>query len=449
MKTKSIHLTQYMSSNTFFTMGHFVAWVMALFLALSFPVAAETVKGRIKYISNKANTIQIAIKGKPPAVVRFDKSTKFVNTENIKSLSPPDLIKVEVEPGKPASSITKIVFGLPAGVEIDIKELLEILQGKQGPYMLGDARPTKKYLMGHVPSAVATPAKDMKKLLAKLPEDKNKLLVFYCGGPTCPFTKQAYDAAKEAGYTNVKGFQKGIPGWKKNKLPVHSNRGWVSKNLDKHHVIIDVRDTATADAKHLPSAVNLPASQIAAMTKSFIKTQKLARLPGVTDTRAPIILYADTHSSRDVLIAFKELRKWGYKGVTILEGGLKAWKADGLPTASGKLAKEIRFEKKLAKGAIPPDAFFALVKKPENVVFLDVRTEAEVVKHGALGNSMHIPLDQLEDKLGTLPKDKEIIVYCENGIRAEMATGTLKDNGFKSRFLNENTEFDGKGNMSI
>jgi rhodanese-related sulfurtransferase len=449
MNIKIRQSTQFDSLNQLFKPGHFVLWVMALLLALPFSVMAETVKGRIEYISNKASTIQIAVKGKPSAVVRFDKNTQFENTENIKALSPPDLIKVEFEPGKPASKITKIVFGLPAGVEIDIKELLEILQNKQGPYMLGDARPTKKYLMGHVPSSVSTPVADPEKLLAKLPADKNKLLVFYCGGPTCPFTKQAYDIATKAGYTNVKGFQKGIPGWKKNKLPVHSNRGWVSKNLDKHHVVIDVRDAATAGNEHLSSAVNLPATQIAAMTKNFMKTQKLARLPGVTDTRAPIILYSDTHSARDVLVAFKELRSWGYKNVTILEGGLKAWKADGLPTESEKLAKTIHFEKKLAKGAIPPDEFFALVKNPENVVFLDVRTEAEVVKHGALKDALQIPLDQLEDKLATLPKDKEIIVYCENGIRAEMAMGTLKDKGFKSRFLNETTEFDGKGNMSI
>ena len=68
---------------------------MSLALGLSGQLLADTVKGRIKYISNKANTIQIDIKGKPPAVVRFDKNTKFKNTDSIKSLSPPDLIKVE------------------------------------------------------------------------------------------------------------------------------------------------------------------------------------------------------------------------------------------------------------------------------------------------------------------------------------------------------------------
>jgi len=434
-----------------------VTILVPLVIAASFMVQsyafADTVKGRIKYISNKANTIQLEVKGKgkgkQKVVVRFDKNTTFKNTESIKTLSPPDLVKIDYEPGKPATLISKIVFGLPKGVEIDIKGLLEILQNKKGPYMLGDARPAKKYLKGHIPSSVATPAADPKKLLAKLPEDKNKLLVFYCGGPTCPFTAKAIKLANEAGYTNVKGFQKGIPGWKKEKLPTHTNRKWLSKHLDKHHVVIDVRDPAVAAKEHLASAVTMPTAQFTAMTKKFIKDQTVAQLPGVTDQRAPIFLYSDTHASRDVLLAFKELRKWGYKNVNILEGGLKAWKADGLPTVSGQLASEIHFVKKLAKGAIAPADFRKLEQSPDNIVFLDVRTEADVVDKGALKGSTHIPLDSLEGRLSELPKNKEIIVYCENDIRAEMATGTLKSNGFKSRFLNETTEFSADGQISF
>ena len=290
---------------------------LTLALCLAVPAAADTVKGRIKYISNKANTISIAVKGKPDAVVRFDSSTQFKNVEGIKKLSPPDLIKVDFEPGKPASSISKIVFGLPPGLEIDIQELLAILQNKQGPYVLGDARPKKKYLKGHVPSSVSTPVIDEEKFLKTLPADKNQLLVYYCGGPTCPFTAKAIKLAQAAGHTNVKGFQKGIPGWKKAKLPVHANRGWVSKSLDPHHIILDVREPGKAAGEHIPSAVSLPTEKLTAMTADFIKTQKKAQLPGVADRRAPIILYSDTHASRDVLLAFKELRSWGYKNIAI------------------------------------------------------------------------------------------------------------------------------------
>jgi rhodanese-related sulfurtransferase len=416
---------------------------------LAVPALAETVKGRIKYVSNKASTIQVEVKGKEPVVVRFGPNTQYKNVAGIQELSPPDLIKVEHEPGQPATQIAKIVFGLPPGVEIDIQELLAILQQQRGPYLLGDARPTKKFPASHIPSAVSTPAADPQQLLARLPADKNQLLVFYCGGPTCPFTAKATEIATAAGYTNVKGFQAGLPGWNKARLPLHSNRAWLAKNLDPHHVVIDVRDKSQAGNAHLPGAVSVTHAELAAMTQRFIDTRTIAALPGVSDMRAPIILYADTQADREVLLAYKELRSWGYNNVAILEGGLNAWQSDDLPTATGQLASRIDYSKKLAKGAILVADFNDLLAKPGTAIYLDVRSDAEVIKLGTLKDSLHIPLDQLAGRLGELPADREIIVFCENGIRAEMAYQTLRSNGMQARFLNETTHFDDQGNIKL
>jgi rhodanese-related sulfurtransferase len=422
---------------------------LALVCLLPGTLLADTVKGRIKSVSTKAGTIQLEVKDKPAAVVRFDAKTVIEGASGIDDLNPPDLIEAEFTPGQPASRIKKIVFGLPPGVEIDINEMLAVLQGQRGPYLLGDARPLKRYQEGHVPSAVSTPAVKAEALLAKLPADKNQLLVFYCGGPTCPFTKQAYDIASKAGHTNVKGFQAGIPGWNKAKLPIHSNRAWLAENLNEHLVLLDVRDPALAAGGHLPTAVTLPTARLQGMTQEFVRTQQLARLPGVSDSRSPIVLYAETHTDRDVLLAYKELRSWGYDNVGIMEGGLAAWRADGLPLTSGALATSITYSKALAPGAIDPKEFLARVDANDGTVFLDVRTDAEIAKLGALKGSVHIPLDQLDARLADLPKDQEVLVYCENGIRAEMAYETLRSHGLKVRFLNETTSFDGAGNLKL
>ncbi len=45
------------------------------------------------------------------------------------------------------------------------------------------------------------------------------------------------------------------------------------------------------------------------------------------------------------------------------------------------------------------------------VVVLDVRPEPEYVG-GHLPGAMHIPLDELADRLAELPRDKEIVAYC-------------------------------------
>ena len=48
-----------------------------------------------------------------------------------------------------------------------------------------DSRPKKpKYDKGHIPTAISIPDSQFDKLKGKLPEDKNALLIFYCGGPT-------------------------------------------------------------------------------------------------------------------------------------------------------------------------------------------------------------------------------------------------------------------------
>ena len=51
--------------------------------------------------------------------------------------------------------------------------------------MIIDARPKRvKYDKGHIPMAINIPNSQFDKMTAKLPADKNALLIFYCGGPT-------------------------------------------------------------------------------------------------------------------------------------------------------------------------------------------------------------------------------------------------------------------------
>ena len=51
--------------------------------------------------------------------------------------------------------------------------------------MIIDSRPYKpKYVNGHIPTAVSIPDSQFDKMTDKLPQDKNTLLIFYCGGPT-------------------------------------------------------------------------------------------------------------------------------------------------------------------------------------------------------------------------------------------------------------------------
>jgi len=422
-------------------------WMVSLIacLAVVQVVQAETVKGRIQSVSRQAGTVQIEVKDEK-VVIRIDNATQLEGFSSIDELNPPDLIEAEREPGKPATKVKKIVFGLPPGVEIDTQALLKIMTGAT-PYHLFDARPVKTFGKAHIPGARPAHPKD-DNFLSLLPEDKNTLLVFYCGGATCPFTAAAVDLAGKSGYTNIKGYQAGLPGWIKSKLPVHTDAGWLEKNLNKQTVLLDVRDTAASSHSHIKGAVALPLADLQAMTQRFIKDQTAPELPGVSDMRATIVVYADSHTSKEALLAYKDLRDWGYSGVSILQGGFNSWQQAGLETAEGPAATKIVYEKKLAPGAIAPEEFVALEESREGVLFIDVRTEQETA-NGALKDARLIPLEKLEGLTGALPKDKELIVYCANGIRAEMAYETLNKQGFKVRFLNETITIDKQGNYKL
>ena len=48
-----------------------------------------------------------------------------------------------------------------------------------------------------------------------LPEDKNALIIAYCGNPRCTAYQAAATAAQKLGYKNVKHMSAGIAGWNK------------------------------------------------------------------------------------------------------------------------------------------------------------------------------------------------------------------------------------------
>jgi rhodanese-related sulfurtransferase len=71
---------------------------------------------------------------------------------------------------------------------------------------------------------------------------------------------------------------------------------------------------------------------------------------------------------------------------------------------------------------------------PRHALLLDVREEAERRK-GAIPGSAHIPLGQLRARLGELPRDREIVVYCQTGQRSYVASRLLSQHGFRVRNL--------------
>ena len=65
-----------------------------------------------------------------------------------------------------------------------------------------------------------------------------------------------------------------------------------------------------------------------------------------------------------------------------------------------------------------------------NFEVLDVRTDKEY-EEGAFNDCIHIPLDDLRNRLNDLDKSKTYLVYCRTGLRSYIACRILSQNGFE------------------
>lgn len=143
-------------------------------------------KGPIVGKSNKAKTISIKLgKGADAKtmMVRFDDQTKGIEFAKKGEAA---IITWEQRGGEKFATVVKPKLAkLPAGVtEIKTEEMFELIEAGTAMTLV-DARPVSRFDQAHLPGSISIPVPKLKKMKAEvLPDDKDKLLIFYCGGPT-------------------------------------------------------------------------------------------------------------------------------------------------------------------------------------------------------------------------------------------------------------------------
>ena len=106
--------------------------------------------------------------------------------------------------------------------DISTNELRRLLES--GEAVLLDARPPLEYAISHIPGALnvapqpGRPAhlyvSDVAEVGRLLKGDKGRSLILYCNGPYCGKSKRLAAELVEAGYTAVRRYQLGAPGWR-------------------------------------------------------------------------------------------------------------------------------------------------------------------------------------------------------------------------------------------
>ncbi|MDR9829525.1 FAD-dependent oxidoreductase [Vibrio sp. FNV 38] len=71
----------------------------------------------------------------------------------------------------------------------------------------------------------------------------------------------------------------------------------------------------------------------------------------------------------------------------------------------------------------------------DDQLLLDVRNPSELNNMGYISGAVNIPVDELRQRMNELPKDKEIVIYCQVGLRGNVAYRQLVNNGYKARNL--------------
>ena len=62
-------------------------------------------------------------------------------------------------------------------------------------------------------------------------------------------------------------------------------------------------------------------------------------------------------------------------------------------------------------------------------MILDVRSSKER-ESGHIRESFSIPLNHLEERIGEVPRDTDVVVHCAGGYRSSIATSILQKHGY-------------------
>ncbi len=374
-------------------------------------------RGKVVDRSNRTKTISLEVVDNGSSRIielNFDDKTRGIDKAAKRKQV---IVTYRVAGGRPiATSVKPDKTGFVAGVsEVTAKKVKKMIDHGD-EFVLIDSRPKDEFLKSHLPASISIPSCQMKKYADLLPEDKDQLLVFYCGGVTCGMSTMASATAAQAGYTNIKVMSDGVEGWIKAGFPTFAVDAFI---ISGDLVLIDLRPTHKDTVERIPGSVSIPFATLQDSVDDISK-------------KAPIVVYSDNIGESHAALA--EFREDGFTRVSMVQGNFQGWKKRNKPITSGPVVTEISWKRKLGKGEVSRVAFSSAMNGKIDVVILDVRTRDEAAA-GKLKRAKLIPIHELFDRRKELPKNKKIYVYSATGARADMASRQLKENGYDAYFL--------------
>ena len=200
---------------------------------------------------------------------------------------------------------------------------------------------------------------------------------------------------------NLKGYESLDKVIEKGKKPLNPNEFETLANVSGA-LILDTRNANDFAKGFIPNSINIGIDGSFAMWVGEM----------ISDINQAILLVTEPGREEECMI---RLSRVGYDNtIGYLEGGFESWK---------QAEKETDFLKRITGEQLE------VMLKTADLPLFDVRKKSEFDSEHLL-NSTNIPLNQLNTKLGSFPKEKPFVIYCAGGYRSMIAASILKQRGF-------------------
>lgn len=166
-------------------------------------------------------------------------------------------------------------------------------------------------------------------------------------------------------------------------------------------LILDTRDAEEFAKGFIPNSINIGIDGNFAMWVGEM----------IPDIKQEILLVTDPGREEESVI---RLSRVGYDfAIGFLESGFEAWKNAG---------KEVDHVKRM-------NATELVQANAAGIPIIDVRKKSEFDSEHVVG-AVNIPLNQINQHLAEIPKDKPFILHCAGGYRSMIAASILKQRGW-------------------
>ena len=230
------------------------------------------------------------------------------------------------------------------------------------------------------------------------------------------------------------------------------------KDNRKYTIVVDVRTFAEYIKGHVPGAINADLMQF-----HWIDTSSTGITQFNEQTR---ILFTNLGLAKGTRVIFYEnntgptaargvwlLNYFSHRSGYLLDGGFERWQKEGYPIEN----KTNLYRHSAFKGTVKPEILAtyqeiltAIKNKNNNVLIIDTRSSSEfdgsvlrAAKAGHIPSAINIDWSnnirdgifkgkkELKQVYSKIPKDKELITYCQGGYRAANTFLALKMIGYR------------------